>query len=67
MLLVGAVRSQTTPTPAVTATTVGDDVTTPSMLSTTTPGCSTLNISSCEACAPGTYYDNGENGLFVLK
>ncbi|KAG7328268.1 hypothetical protein KOW79_008212 [Hemibagrus wyckioides] len=67
--LFGAVSSQTTLTPALTATTIIENVTsttvnesvtitTPFMLSTTTPGCSTLNTSSCEACAPGTYYDN---------
>ena len=60
------VRSQTTLTPAVTATTVSVNVTTttptttPIMLSTTAPGCSALNTATCEACAPGFYYNNGE-------
>ncbi|TSN67069.1 hypothetical protein Baya_8885 [Bagarius yarrelli] len=62
----GAVGSQTTFTPAVTditnltSTTLSESDTTitPIMLSTTTPGCSSLNISSCQTCEPGTYYNN---------
>ncbi|XP_056152261.1 proprotein convertase subtilisin/kexin type 5 isoform X2 [Lampris incognitus] len=60
--LLGMVISQTTLAPAVMNTTVGEivtDVTATSFIpGTTTPGCSALNISSCEACVPGSYYDN---------
>ncbi|XP_034051126.1 multiple epidermal growth factor-like domains protein 9 [Thalassophryne amazonica] len=64
--LLGRVESQTTLPPAVTNTTVSENVTsptpTPLILSTTIPGCLGLNTSSCEPCAPGSRYDN--NTLF---
>lgn len=50
--LLGIVVSQTTLAPAVT------DTATPMILSTTSPGCSALNTSTCEPCVPGSYYDN---------
>ncbi|XP_060790199.1 laminin subunit alpha-5 isoform X2 [Neoarius graeffei] len=58
--VLGVVRSQTTLIPAVTTITVRENVTTttPIMPSTTTSVCSIFNTSSCEACAPGTYYNN---------
>nr|XP_046223648.1 uncharacterized protein LOC124046936 [Oncorhynchus gorbuscha] len=41
-------------------TTVSESVTltTPMILSTTSPGCSALNTSTCETCVPGSYSDN---------
>ncbi|XP_067099689.1 multiple epidermal growth factor-like domains protein 6 [Osmerus mordax] len=61
--LLGLALSQTTlaPTlePAVMNTTFSENMTsTPMILSTTSPGCSALNTSTCEACVPGSYYDN---------
>lgn len=62
--LPGVVVSQTTLTPAVMNTTVSENVTaltlTPVTLFTTSPGCLAFNLSTCEACAPGSYYHNGE-------
>lgn len=67
-VMIGVVRSQTTLIPAVTTITVRENVTTttPIMPSTTTSVCSIFNTSSCEACAPGTYYNNGGYSLFGL-
>lgn len=63
-LLPGMVLSQTTLTPAVMTTTLTENVTTltatPVMLSSTTPGCSAFNTSTCEPCAPGSQYDNSK-------
>ncbi|KAI1887395.1 hypothetical protein AGOR_G00189860 [Albula goreensis] len=59
--LLGMVVGQTTLIPAVTNATVIENVTvvtTQIPLSTTPPGCSVFNTSSCEVCSPGTYYDN---------
>lgn len=60
----GMSLSQTTPTPAVTSTTPFVNVTTltvtPMILSSTTPGCTTFNTSTCESCAPGSLYDNSK-------
>lgn len=57
-------QSQTTPTPAVTSTTPFVNVTTltvtPMILSSTTPGCTTFNTSTCESCAPGSLHDNSK-------
>nr|XP_019940171.1 PREDICTED: multiple epidermal growth factor-like domains protein 11 isoform X1 [Paralichthys olivaceus] len=59
---IGLVGSQTTLTPAVVSTTLIENVTsltiTPVILSSTTPGCSAFNTSTCEPCAPGSQYDN---------
>uniref|UniRef100_A0A3Q4BGA8 Tyrosine-protein kinase ephrin type A/B receptor-like domain-containing protein n=1 Tax=Mola mola TaxID=94237 RepID=A0A3Q4BGA8_MOLML len=56
------VLSQTTLTPAVTDTTLSENVptltVTPVILSSTTPGCSEFNTSTCEPCGPGSQYDN---------
>ncbi|XP_022077641.2 laminin subunit gamma-2 [Acanthochromis polyacanthus] len=56
------VVSQTTLTPAVLNTTLIENVTgltiTPVIFSSTTPGCSSFNVSTCEPCAPGSQYDN---------
>lgn len=54
----GMVMSQTTLSPAVTITTVSANVTTATP-STTGPSCSALNTSTCTACAPGSYSNNG--------
>ncbi|XP_076014587.1 uncharacterized protein LOC143007079 [Genypterus blacodes] len=58
----GVVVSQTTLAPAVMNTTVSENVTaltpTPMTLFTTSPGCSAFNLSTCELCAPGSYYHN---------
>lgn len=69
--LLGLVLSQTTLIPALTGTTVIDNVTAPTtptiplILSSTTgppisttPGCAAFNTSTCEPCAPGSQYDN---------
>ncbi|KAK1793618.1 hypothetical protein P4O66_011983 [Electrophorus voltai] len=58
---VGLVRSQTTLTPALTATTVIENVTTTTTTpsTTTAPDCSTFNTSTCAACVPGSYSNNG--------
>ncbi|XP_060939005.1 cilia- and flagella-associated protein 99-like [Limanda limanda] len=59
------VGSQTTLAPAVVSTTFIENVTsltvTPMILSSTTPGCSAFNTSTCEPCAPGSQYDNSES------
>lgn len=64
-LLPGTALSQTTPTPTVMSTALIENVTTltvtPVILSSTTPGCATFNISTCEPCAPGSRYDNSES------
>lgn len=64
-LLPGTVLSQTTLTPAVMSTTLTENVTTPTVtpviLSSTTPGCSGFNTSTCEPCAPGSKYDNSKS------
>lgn len=64
-LLPGMVLSQTTLTPAVMSTTLTENVTTPTVtpviLSSTTPGCSGFNTSTCEPCAPGSKYDNSKS------
>lgn len=64
-LLPGMVLSQTTLTPAVMSTTRTENVTTltvtPVILSSTTPGCSGFNTSTCEPCAPGSKYDNSKS------
>lgn len=61
----GMVLSQTTLTPAVTNATLVGNVTTltvtPMILSSTTPGCFAFNTSTCEACAPGSQYDNSKS------
>lgn len=60
----GVSLSQTTPTPAVSSTTPFVNVTTltvtPMILSSTTPGCTAFNTSTCESCAPGSQYDNSK-------
>ncbi|CAL8286794.1 unnamed protein product [Lota lota] len=61
--LLGMVVPQTTLAPALVSTTASpenstDVTTTPMMLSTTPPGCSGRNSSTCEACVPGSHYDN---------
>lgn len=60
--LLGMVLSQTTLSPAVISTTLIENVTsltlTPVILSSTTPGCSAFNTSTCEPCPPGSRYDN---------
>uniref|UniRef100_A0A3P8UFN3 Si:dkey-21a6.5 n=1 Tax=Cynoglossus semilaevis TaxID=244447 RepID=A0A3P8UFN3_CYNSE len=56
------VGSQTTLSPAVTSTTLIQNVTslspTTAIVSSTTQGCSEFNTSTCEPCAPGSRYDN---------
>lgn len=63
--LPGMVLSQTTLTPAVTDTTLSENVptltVTPVILSSTTPGCSEFNTSTCEPCGPGSQYDNSKS------
>uniref|UniRef100_A0A3B3WL49 Tyrosine-protein kinase ephrin type A/B receptor-like domain-containing protein n=1 Tax=Poecilia mexicana TaxID=48701 RepID=A0A3B3WL49_9TELE len=59
---IGLVQSQTTLTPVVMNTTALQNATvvtpTPVIFSSTTPGCFSFNASTCEACAPGSQYDN---------
>lgn len=59
---IGAALSQTTPSPTAVSTALAENVTaltvTPVILSSTTPGCATFNLSTCEPCAPGSQYDN---------
>ncbi|KAG7277317.1 hypothetical protein CRUP_005851 [Coryphaenoides rupestris] len=63
-LLGMAVSQTTTPAPAVVSTTSSGEIvtgvtTTPLTLgSTTPPGCSLLNTSTCQICVPGSNYDN---------
>lgn len=63
----GTALSQTTPSPTVMSTALTENVTTltvtPVILSSTTPGCSTFNVSTCEPCAPGSQYDNSESQI----
>lgn len=63
--------SQTTPTPTVTSTTALVNMTTltvtPMILSSTTPGCTAFNTSTCEPCAPGSQYDNSKPSGRVLS
>ncbi|KAJ8271638.1 hypothetical protein COCON_G00104970 [Conger conger] len=61
---IGVVVGQTTLIPAVTNSTTDENVTmttpmtTPIPLTTTPAPCSAFNISTCEVCSPGSYYDN---------
>ncbi|CAG10560.1 unnamed protein product [Tetraodon nigroviridis] len=54
--------SQTSPTPAVSSTAPLVTVT-PVIFSSTTPGCSAFNTSTCEPCAPGSQFDNTYKNL----
>nr|XP_015199888.1 PREDICTED: tumor necrosis factor receptor superfamily member 9-like [Lepisosteus oculatus] len=75
--LLGMAVGQTTLAPVVTNTTGSGNatVTTEVPPSTAAPDCSAVNTSSCVACAPGSYYDNGtlacsccpERGLCVAQ
>lgn len=57
---IGVVVGQTTLAPAVTNSTVDANVTmtTPVMPTPTVSACSAFNVSTCEVCSPGSYYDN---------
>lgn len=63
----GTALSQTTPSPTVMSTALAENVTsltvTPVIVSSTTPGCTAFNLSTCEQCAPGTQYDNSESRI----
>lgn len=58
--------SQTSPAPAVSSTTPSVTVT-PVILSSTTPGCTAFNASTCEPCAPGSQSDNSKPAGRVLS
>lgn len=70
-LFAGTALSQTTPPPAAASTTPSVNVTmvtvTPVILSSTTPGCTAFNTSTCEPCAPGSQYDNSKPGGRLLR
>lgn len=65
--LPGTTLGQTTPSPTVMSTALAGNVTsltvTPVILSSTAPGCAAFNLSTCEQCAPGSQYDNGESQI----
>ncbi|TRY57894.1 hypothetical protein DNTS_014411 [Danionella cerebrum] len=63
--VLGLVMSQTTLGPAVTISTAAVNLST-ILPSTTGPTCSVLNTSTCAACAPGSYYDNGIDPAMLM-